>query len=311
MAMLKRNLSILDIKKRSRRRYNWLSGYGMLVPAFILMLLFSYYPPIAAIVFSFSHWDGFNPPQFIGLQNYINVFSDKIFWISMAHLGIWSAIKLILEITVPFVVAVVIYHLKSPLMQYIYRVLFVIPMVVPMVVQLMIWSFFYDPHVGVLNAFLSAVGLKALILNWLGSPKIALYALIFVGFPFVIPFNLLIFFSGLQNIPKSVFEAAQLDGVTRLKRLFQIEFPLVLGQVKLLMILTVISLLQNIMMPLVLTNGGPGYSTYIPGLYMYFDAFQNGQFGAGMAVAMIIFVIVLIFTLIQVKYIRPSTEYEA
>lgn len=283
----------------------------MLIPSFILMLLFSFYPPIMAIIYSFMHWDGFNPPSFVGIHNYLSILHDNIFWISMGHLGIWSALKLIFEVIVPLIVAVVIYHLKNQRAQYIYRVLFVVPMVVPAVVQLMIWSFIYDPNVGVLNTLLTSLGLKGLILNWLGSPRIALYALVFVGFPFVIPFNLLIFYAGLQNIPESVYDATRLDGVKKFRRLLQIEFPLVLGQVKLLMILTVITLLQNIMMPLIMTNGGPGYSTYIPGLYMYFDAFQNGQFGLAMAVAMIIFVIVLILTLIQVKFIRPSTEYEA
>lgn len=310
MNLLETNLPV-SIKTKSKFRSNWISGYGMLIPSFILMLLFSFYPPIMAIIYSFMHWDGFNPPSFVGIHNYLSILHDNIFWISMGHLGIWSALKLIFEVIVPLIVAVVIYHLKNQRAQYIYRVLFVVPMVVPAVVQLMIWSFIYDPNVGVLNTLLTSLGLKGLILNWLGSPRIALYALVFVGFPFVIPFNLLIFYAGLQNIPESVYDATRLDGVKKFRRLLQIEFPLVLGQVKLLMILTVITLLQNIMMPLIMTNGGPGYSTYIPGLYMYFDAFQNGQFGLAMAVAMIIFVIVLILTLIQVKFIRPSTEYEA
>ncbi|WP_051344233.1 carbohydrate ABC transporter permease [Alicyclobacillus herbarius] len=298
-------------KQRSKLRYNWKSGYGMLIPSFALLLLFMYYPAVVALVFSFSNWDGFNPPQFTGLQNYIQVLGDKVFWISMEHLGIWTVLSTIITLLVPLIVAVLIFHLKSKRAQYIYRVLFVIPMVVPGVVGLMVWSFMYDPTVGVINALLKSLGLQSWIQNWLGNPHIALYSLIFVGFPFVVPFNLLIYFAGLQNIPESVFEAARLDGVGRLRRFVQLEVPLVLGQLKLLMILTIIQLLQNVMMPLIMTNGGPGYSTYVPGLYMYFQAFQNGQFGLGMAVATIIFVIVLALTWVQIKYIRPSTEYEA
>jgi raffinose/stachyose/melibiose transport system permease protein len=204
-----------------------------------------------------------------------------------------------------------IFHLKSKRMQYIYRVLFVIPVVVPGIVMFMIWSFIYDPNVGVLNTLLKTLGLEGIIQNWLGDPNVALYALMFVGFPFVVPFNLLIFFAGLQSISESVYESAKLDGITKVRRFFQIEIPLVMGQVKLILILTVIQLLQNVTLPLVMTNGGPGYSSYVPGLYMYFLAFQNGEFGLGMAVSMIIFVIVLILTWIQMKYINPSTEYKA
>ncbi|GGE36915.1 sugar ABC transporter permease [Pullulanibacillus camelliae] len=315
MAKTVEDVKIARVIKHSRLkkhfRYNWKSGYGMLIPSFILLILFMYYPAMIAIGFSFTNWDGFNQPQFTGLTNYSALFHDKIFWLSLKNVGIWAVIKVVIELLVPLIVAVVIYHLNSKRMQYIYRVLFVIPVVVPGIVMFMIWSFIYDPNVGVLNALLHAVGMDGFIKNWLGDPKLALYALMFVGFPFVIPFNLLIFFAGLQNISESIYESAKLDGITRIKRFLHIEMPLVMGQVKLILILTVIQLLQNVTLPLVMTNGGPGYSTYVPGLYMYFLAFQNGQFGLGMAVSMIIFVIVLILTWIQMKYINPSTEYEA
>ncbi|KKI90619.1 hypothetical protein WQ54_20580 [Bacillus sp. SA1-12] len=283
----------------------------MLIPSFILLITFMYYPALIAIGFSFTNWDGFNQPQFTGFQNYIRLFKDEIFLISMKNVGVWTVIKVIVELLVPLIVAVMIFHLKSKRMQYIYRVLFVIPVVVPGIVMFMIWSFMYDPNVGVLNTLLKTLGLEGMIQNWLGDPNIALYALMFVGFPFVVPFNLLIFYAGLQSISESVYESAKLDGITRIRRFFQIEIPLVMGQVKLILILTVIQLLQNVTLPLVMTNGGPGYSSYVPGLYMYFLAFQNGEFGLGMAVSMIIFVIVLFLTWIQMKYINPSTEYKA
>jgi raffinose/stachyose/melibiose transport system permease protein len=307
---IRQNVPVNTTKKKKKKN-NWKSGYGMLLPAFILLLLFMYYPALQALIYSFTNWDGFNPPEFIGFQNFSEIFHDKVFWISMRNVTLWSAVKIIFELIVPLIVAVVIYHIKSKRLQYFYRVMFVIPMVVPGIVGLMIWNFIYDPNVGVLNAILKTFGLKGLIHNWLGDPQIALYSLMFVGFPFVSAFNLLIYFAGLQNISESVFESAHLDGVKKIRRFFQIEMPLVLGQVKLLLILTVINLLQNVTMPLVMTNGGPGYSAYVPSLYMYFLAFQNGKFGLGMAVATIIFVLVLFLTWIQVKFIRPSTEFEA
>lgn len=309
-------MSVIDgklglVKKTRLKNGHSFWGYGMLLPAFALMLVFSFYPPIVAIVYSFTNWNGFDSPSFVGLSNYTSVLRDSLFWISMLHLLIWSVLKLILEIGVPLIVAVVIYHLKSQRAQYIYRVLFVIPMVVPGIVQLLVWSFIYDPGIGIADKVLKGLGLGFLVQNWLGSPHVALYSLVFVGFPFVIPFNLLIFYTGLQNIPESVFEAARLDGVGSVRRLFKIEFPLVLGQVKLLMILTVIGLLQNITLPLILTNGGPGYSTYIPGLYMYTTAFSNGQYGLGLAIAMILFILILALTLVQQKLIKPSNEFVA
>ena len=295
----------------ARRRTNWRSAYTMMFPTIVLLLAFMYYPAIMAIVYSFTNWDGLNQPSFVGILNYAQVLRDPVFWLSMQHLLLWALFRLIVDLMIPLVVASMIYHLTSRRAQYLYRVLFVIPMVIPNVVALMVWSFIYDPNVGVLNGTLKAIGLSGLALDWLGNPKLALGALMFVGFPFVIPFNLLIFYAGLQNISDSVYEAARLDGAGVWRRFFQLEMPLVLGQLKLLMILTVIGLLQNVMLPLVLTNGGPGYATYMPGLYMYFAAFQNGQIAVGLAVAMIIFIIVLGLTLVQVRFIRPSTEFEA
>lgn len=313
MAETTQNLDkkVVSKRRKKRKHYNWKSGYGMLIPSFFFLIMFMYYPAFVAIFYSFTNWDGFNIPEVTGVENYLVLLTDKIFWISMKNIALWAFIKVIVELAVPLIVAIVIYHLKSKRMQYFYRVIFVMPVVVPGVVMFMIWSFIYDPNVGVLNALLNSFGLESWIQNWLGDPNIALFALMFVGFPFVVPFNLLIFFAGLQNIPESVYESAILDGVTKVKRFFQIEVPLVMGQVKLLLILTVIQLLQNVTLPLVMTNGGPGYSTYVPGLYMYFLAFQNGEFGLGMAVSMIIFVIVLLLTWIQMRYIRPSTEYDA
>ncbi len=234
-----------------------------------------------------------------------------MFWISIRNVAVWAVVKTILEIAIPLLVAVIIYHLRSKQMQYIYRVIFVVPVVVPDIVLYLIWSFFFDPNIGVLGHLFSALGLAGATPNWLGDPNIALFSLMSVGFPFVVPFNLLIFFAGLQAIPDEVMESARIEGVGRARRFFQIELPLVMGQMKLLLILTMIQLLQNVTLPLVLTNGGPGYSTYVPGLLMYLLAFQNGQFGLGMAVSMVIFILVLSLTWIQFRYIRPGAEYSA
>ena len=289
------------------KRYHW-SAYGMLIPSLALVLAFGYYPPLVAVVYSFTLWDGLYPPIFNGVQNYEQVLRDRVFWISMEHLVVWTVLKLCLDIGVPLLVAVTIYHLRSERMQYIYRVAFVIPMVIPSVVGLLVWQYFYDPSFGLLDRLLHQVGLPQP--DWIGNPHLALLSLIFMGFPYVAPFSLLIFYAGLQNVPEEIFESAQLDGIGRVGNFFRLEVPLVLGQIKLIMILTVIGLLQSIMTPLVMTDGGPGYATFMPGLYMYFAAFQNDEFGLGMAVAMIVFVLVMAVTLIQVKVIRPTTEFE-
>jgi raffinose/stachyose/melibiose transport system permease protein len=298
--------------KSTKRHYHQeRSAIPLLLPAFILLLLFMYFPSFAAMVYSFTDWNGLDSPNFIGFNNFIELFRDPVMHISTRNVAIWTIGGLVTGLISPLLTAVLIYHIRSAKLQYLYRVLFVIPMVVPGVVVLMIWQFIYDPNIGMLNALLKELNLTAIAGNWLGDPHIALYALICIGFPWIAGFNLLIYYAGLQNIPNEVLESAMLDGTNIFSRFWSIELPLVMGQVKLLAILTTIHVLQNVTGPLLLTYGGPGYSTYVPGLYMYQKAFQNGEFGVAMAIAMLLFIVILVLTILNMTFIRSSTEHEA
>lgn len=125
-----------------------------------------------------------------------------------------------------------------------------------------------------------------------------------MGVPWVSAFNMLIFFAGLQSIPKEVLEAAELEGASGLRRIWTIDVPLVLAQFKLLFILALITSGQNIVVPLVMTDGGPGYSTYTVALAMYEAAVDYGDFGYSMAIAFMLFVIILALTAINQRFIR-------
>jgi len=286
------------------------SAYAMLLPAILLLIMFMYYPSLSALYYSFTDWNGLDKPEFVGFHNYKELILDPVLHISAKNVLIWSVGGVLTGLITPLLAAVLIYHIRSPRLQYLYRVLFVVPMVVPSVVSLMVWQFVYDPNIGMLNTLLKQIGLSSLAQNWLGDPDIALLALIAIGFPWISGFNLLVYYAGLQAISIEVLESAQLDGANVWTRFWKIELPLVVGQIKLLFILTVIHVVQSVTGPLILTFGGPGYSTYVPGLYMYQQAFQMGQFGIAMALAMMIFVVILALTIINMTYIRSSTEYE-
>ncbi len=156
-----------------------------------------------------------------------------------------------------------------------------------------VWRYFYDAD-GLLNLALNALHLSSLTHYWLGDPNTALGALIFMRFPWVDDFGLLIFFAGLQGISSEVLEAAHLDGATGFRRVWTMDIPLILPQSKLLLILATINNVQNIVIPLVMTNGGPGVSTDVPALEMYNQAITYGQFGYSMAISFVLFVVVLI-----------------
>ncbi|MDR1287537.1 MAG: sugar ABC transporter permease [Treponema sp.] len=284
-----------------RNNYQIIAAVLFILPTAVFVLGFSYYPAFRAIVGSFTRWDGFNESSFVGLSNYKNLFVDRIFHISIRNVFIWSAGSLLVSLFVPFVGAELIFHLRSSRAQYLYRVLFIIPLVVPATVTILIWTFIYEPSIGLLNSLLSDVfGIsREIIPNWLGDSRFVIPSLIFIGFPWLAGLNLLIYYSGLQDISGDVIEYAQLDGCTGISRVLKIDIPLIIGQIRLLLILGIIGTLQNITTPLLMTNGGPGYDSYVPGLYMYFKAFRLSDFGSAYTIATVMFIMIFSLTLIS------------
>jgi raffinose/stachyose/melibiose transport system permease protein len=284
-----------------KNNYQIIAAVLFILPTAVFVLGFSYYPAFRAIAGSFTRWDGFNESSFVGLSNYKNLFADRIFHISIRNVFIWSAGSLLVSLFVPFVGAELIFHLRSRRAQYLYRVLFIIPLVVPAMVTILIWTFIYEPSIGLLNSLLSDVfGIsREIIPNWLGDSRFVIPSLIFIGFPWLAGLNLLIYYSGLQDISGDVIEYAQLDGCTGISRVLKIDIPLITGQIRLLLILGIIGTLQNITTPLLMTNGGPGYDSYVPGLYMYFKAFRLSDFGSAYTIATVMFIMIFSLTLIS------------
>jgi raffinose/stachyose/melibiose transport system permease protein len=283
-----------------------LTGYGFILPTFVFLIWFMYYPIYQALSGAFTNWDGFNAPQFIGLDNFKRMLTDEVLSQSTVHALIWALFSIALAVIPPFLVAELIFHIKKARLQYIYRTLFVIPIVIPGIVTILLWRFIYQGD-GSINQLLDLVGLGAWKQLWLGDPHIALYSIILMGFPWISAFNMLIFYSGLQGISQDVIEAAKLEGATGWKRVFTLDIPLSLPQFRLIIILSLIGSLQNIIPPLIMTNGGPGYSTYVPILHMYNVSTVNGEFGYGMSIALVMFLVILLFTLLNMRLIKSES----
>ena len=285
--------------------------YLALTPTFALLSVFEYYPPLSAMYHAFFQWTGASDPKFVGLANFAELATDKVFWPSVANMLRVLVVHLAFQLTVPFLVAELLFHLRIERLSYLFRLLFVVPLVVPWIVSLLIWQFIYDPSVGLLNAILGAIGLDWLRGGWLGDPSRALWAYTFIGFPFAYPVYVLILLAGLQGITDSVHEAALMDGARGLRKMLSIDLPLVTGQLKLILILTVIQNVQLYGSVLVLTRGGPGYATMLPGLHMYLNAFEFSRMGYASAIGFVMFLVILGLTYVNMRYVKSSTEYEA
>ncbi|CAN5573011.1 sugar ABC transporter permease [soil metagenome] len=282
-------------------------GLLFVLPTFILLGYFMYYPAYTAFVGSFTSWDGFNPPEWVGLDNFTQMWNDPVLAKAARNNLVWAIAKIALSLGPSFIVAELIFHVRHRRLQYVYRTLFVIPIIIPSVVTILMWTFYYRSD-GLVNQFLGALGLDSLQHAWLADNNTALGALIFVGFPWILPFNLLVFYAGLQAIPGEIREAASLDGASTLRRIVSLDIPLVKPQFILLLTLSIIGSMQAIMEPLIMTGGGPNNATILPILYMYREGITYGNFGYSMAISLVVFVVVLALSVLSNRFGRSSTE---
>jgi ABC-type sugar transport system permease subunit len=272
--------------------------------------VFVYYPPVSAMYHAFFDWRPTGETTFTGLTNFRTMLQDEVLLNSAWNMVRLALFSIIVTTSVPLIIAEMIFAVRGDMAKYFYRFWFLVPVVVPLIVILLVWRFIYDPNVGLLNALLDALGLPGLKRAWLGDINLALYALMFLGFPFIQGTNVLIYLAGLVNIPKEVMESAELDGVTTLGRIFRIDIPLLSGQIKLFLVLGTISALQAFEIQLVLTEGGPGWATQVPGLVMYQRAFEGGRFGYAAAIGLVLFVVSLVLTILNFTLLRSSTDSE-
>jgi raffinose/stachyose/melibiose transport system permease protein len=279
--------------RRRRRRVPW-TVYLALVPTLGLLGFFGYYPDINGLIHSLTNWEpGFSSP-FVGLANYRAMWHDSLWWQSFVHVGTIFVVAVTAMWAIPLAAAELLVTLSRPRWRFFFRSALIVPLAFSPVIQVLTWQFIYDPNVGVLNDFLGQVGLTALEKNWLGDPNTALWALIFINFPWVAGLPFLVFSAGLQNIPGEIFDAAAIDGAGRLKRFVAIDVPLLLRQVKLLFFLAVVFVLQYGSAAYIATQGGPDNATTVPVLRIAGVAFDAGEWGYAAALSTTLLVIMIL-----------------
>ena len=289
-------------------RFYW-GLYGLVLIPLALVLLFNYYPIFNGFIHIFYHWDGDSVEEFTGLKNLIDITTDVKVWKSFGVVLIFVVANLF-KMIIPIIAAVVLHHIINEKANYAYRVMFVIPMVIPAMVGLLIWKYFYEPNQGILNTILRNLGFlgETDMILWLSDKSLTIPSLLFAGFPWVGAFGVLIYLAGLQSIPEEVYEAAKVDGANFLRIFFSIELPLIMTQVRInliLMIINTIQAWQNVYLYVGISGGPDGVAT-VPGLLIFRESFSRGLFGYGCAVGFVIFLVTLILTFINNKFVRTE-----
>nr|WP_238358372.1 sugar ABC transporter permease [Kribbella sandramycini] len=277
-----------------------------MLPLVAVVGLFAYYPALSAFFHSAFEWNPGSGSTFVGADNYRQMLQDAVWWHSFRNLGVIFVFNLVTWIF-PLLAAELLITLKSRRWQFAMRTLLIVPMAFPGVVTALIWGFFYDPNTGVFNQVLAAIGLESLQQNWTGSPNSALISLLLVGFPFIGGLPFLVFYSGLNNIPREIFEAAALDGLGRWGRLWRVDLPLIAGQLRVLLFLVVVGTFQYGFVAYVLTQGGPDNATVVPLLWTISQAFTAANWGYAAALSAVLFTVTLAFSAVIALHRRRET----
>jgi raffinose/stachyose/melibiose transport system permease protein len=260
----------------------------------VLVAVFVWTPVVWLFQKSFYDYSLGEVPRWTGLRNFSEVLTaDPLIAASLRLLAIVIAFQLATKI-VPLVVARLLYGLTGEKSRHAYRTVFLLPWVIPGVAVQLIWSQLIYSHYGMLNRVAAWWGGGHSTVAWLSDPHYALAAVLFVGFPFVSGLELLLFYSGFSRLPDSVREAAALDGCRGWRRFLLVELPLLKPEIATVVSLTLITSIQTYENVLVMTKGGPGFSTALPGFLMYLQAFVYGRFGYACVIGLVLFVVTLV-----------------
>ncbi|GAA3085514.1 carbohydrate ABC transporter permease [Streptomyces rectiviolaceus] len=288
---------------RARRRRR-LSQWGFIAPAVIFMVLFFGYPLVRNVLMSFQDYspstffDGKAP--FNGTDNWSKVFQDDLFGKALWHTVVFTIGSLIGQFGIGLALAV--FFTKRFPLNGVLRSLILLPWLVPMVVSGIVWRRILDQDTGVLNSFLDTFGAGGAT-PWLTSPGMALFSVILVNIWIGIPFNMVILYGGLQEVPKELYEAASLDGASAWRTFRSITLPLLKPVITVVLVLGFMSTVKILDLILALTDGGPADSTQTLGTLTYQNSFVQLDFGAGAVVGN---VLILISAVFAVFYLRAN-----
>lgn len=277
------------------------------LPALLVYLMWVVYPIIDAIWMSTLKYESLHSSRFIGLGNYVSVFSSKLFWKSMRVSLIFILFTTLFQVILGFFYGYLVY--LQPKGYRIYKILLFIPNVLPSVATGFIWNYIYSPSMGLLKPAMEAVGLGELYISPIADPKLALYALIFAQVWSGLGIQVILFNSGFMNIPTEVIESARLDGATGWKMIKTMVIPMSWDITKMVIILQTIGALRSFDLIYVMTGGGPNHATEVLPMHLFVNAFQNFNLGYGNVIAVVLFVLAMIITVLMRKVMERDSLY--
>jgi multiple sugar transport system permease protein len=288
-------------------RKNW-SAYFFLSPWFIIFAVFTLYSLAFSFYLSFHKWNVLEAAKpFVGLDNYIRLFHDPKFYQALWNTLLFTGFGVPLGLVAGLLIALLLNTKVKA--QGLFRTLFYIPVITPLVVSSVIWKWIYQGDYGLLNYYLLRFGLIKEKLLWLADPNLAMPALIIMGVWMGTGGTMILYLAGLQSIPEELYDAAKVDGASGLQQLLFVTVPLLAPTTFFILVTSVIGSFQSFAHIYIMTGGGPLRRTTVIGYYLYEKGFRHFEMGYAAAMAYVLFAIILVFTLIQMKFTKGDIEY--
>lgn len=282
-----------------------------LVPPLAIYMIFYIWPFLYAFYISLFSWSGYSREMaFCGLENFKRAFADPVVWKGLGNnlfFLVWSTLVIFL-LSLFFAVCITRLKIKHPGF---FRVVYFFPNTLSIIVVGVLWMFIYNPSFGLLNGLLNFAGLSHWIQDWLGDKNMVMGSLVAPQAWMYIGLYMVLFISAIQNIPEEYYESATLDGAGQWKQFFSITMPLIWGTLRTALVYFVVNAFaRTFALVYVVTEGGPNRASELMTTYLYEQAFQNGKFGYGAAIGVILFAIVSVISLTIYKVTeRDAVEY--
>nr|BBH86317.1 sugar ABC transporter permease [Thermosporothrix sp. COM3] len=290
--------------QKEKKEVFW--GYTFILPQLIGMLVFSIFPLISVFVLSLTQWDGLGDIHFVGFQNFIDQFTGDDLRIALARTVYYTVLTVPIGLFIALMLSLALNNVRG---KSFYRLLYFMPYVTGSVAVGVIWSWLLNSDLGLINNLLKG-WFHIDGIGWLTDSRYVIPSLAMVGIWQGLGFNIVLFLAGLQGIPQTYFEAARIDGANRFQTFWRVTLPLLTPTIFFTTVISVINSFQVFDLTFILTDGGPGKDSYTMVYHIYNLGFKSSQYGSASAVAVILFLILMVLTLIQFRLQRRWVHYE-
>jgi len=283
-------------------------NYFYVIPAILFVLVFVYFPIIMNFYNSLFRMTSYSDTKtFVGLNHYIKMFNDPIFYTAIKNNVLYAVFSILFQVGFGMILAILLEgrFIRKRTGTFFRNTLF-IPSIISIPAVALLWYFIYNPQIGLLNGMLDVVGLDHLKTAWLANPKTAIYSVIMMSQWQYTGYIMVLLVVSIQKIPKELYESAVIDGANELQKAIYITIPSIKSMLAVTTIITFIGSFKLFSEIFIMTGGGPYNTTQVLGTYMYRAAFKFDEMGFGSAVAVVIFVITFLISILQLKSFKST-----